>query len=101
MTYDITQADVDAAVDWYAPRQSEWQSLLAESFAAHRQAAIAACADHFRLEGVKMGLKAATKAADESIDALSDDCCLDHVGDAVAAIRNLDAEAIAGDAPNA
>ena len=93
MTNDITQADVDAAVDWYAPRRGR-RSLLAESFAAHRQAAIAACADHFRLEGVKMGLKAAAKAADESIDALSDDCCLDHVGDAVAAIRNLDAEAI-------
>ena len=46
------------------------------------------------VEGVKMGLEAAAKAADESIDALSDDCCLDHVGDAVAAIRNLDAEAI-------
>ena len=38
MTNDITQADVDAAVDWYAPRRGR-RSLLAESFAAHRQAA--------------------------------------------------------------
>ena len=47
------------------------------------------------VEGVKMGLEAAVRAVDNSVDASTvDDCCLDHVGDAVAAIRNLDAEAI-------
>ena len=33
---EITQADVDAAIEWYSPRESEWQGLLAEHFARHR-----------------------------------------------------------------
>lgn len=35
----ITQADVDAAIEWYSPRESEWQGLLAEHFARHREQA--------------------------------------------------------------
>jgi len=66
----------------------------ARKFLEHLQNQFARIVGAARIEGVKMGLEAAAKAADESIDALSDDCCLDHVGDAVAAIRNLDAEAI-------
>ena len=34
---EITQADVDAAIEWYSPRESEWQGLLAEHFARHRK----------------------------------------------------------------
>lgn len=36
---EITQADRDAAVDWYSPRESEWTGLLAEAFARHREQA--------------------------------------------------------------
>ena len=38
---EITQADHDAAVDWYSPRESEWTGLLAEAFARHREQAAA------------------------------------------------------------
>lgn len=36
---EITQVDVDAAIEWYSPRESEWQGLLAEHFARHREQA--------------------------------------------------------------
>ena len=36
---EITQADQDAAVEWYSPRESEWTGLLAEAFARHREQA--------------------------------------------------------------
>lgn len=36
---EITQADHDAAVDWYSPRESEWTGLLAAAFARHREQA--------------------------------------------------------------
>lgn len=38
----IAQIDVDAAIEWYSPRESEWQGLLAEAFARHRLAERAA-----------------------------------------------------------
>lgn len=38
----IAQIDVDAAIEWYSPRESEWQGLLAEHFARHRLAERAA-----------------------------------------------------------
>ena len=34
---EITQADQDAAVEWYSPRESEWTGLLAQAFARHRE----------------------------------------------------------------
>ncbi len=36
---EITQADQDAAVEWYSPRESEWTGLLAQAFARHREQA--------------------------------------------------------------
>lgn len=36
---EITQIDVDAAIEWYSPRESEWQGLLAQHFARHREQA--------------------------------------------------------------
>lgn len=36
---EVTQADRDAAVEWYSPRESEWTGLLAQAFARHREQA--------------------------------------------------------------
>jgi len=63
----VTQADRDAACGFFAnwPRITIPDYLpdaLAESFAAHRTAAISAVADQLREEGVKAGLEAAAKA---------------------------------------
>lgn len=33
---ELTQEDVEAAQDWYSPRESEWTSLLAQHLADHR-----------------------------------------------------------------
>ena len=45
---EITQVDVDAAIEWYSPRESEWQGLLAEHFARHRIAERTAIASWLR-----------------------------------------------------
>lgn len=47
---EITQADVDAAIEWYSPRESEWQGLLAEHFARHRMEERAAIVAYIRRE---------------------------------------------------
>lgn len=48
----IAQIDVDAAIEWYSPRESEWQGLLAEHFARHRLAERAAIVAWLRKEQI-------------------------------------------------
>jgi hypothetical protein len=54
----IIQVDTDAAVEWFWPRQSEWQGLLAQQFANHRELERKAIAAFLRSFGYEQPARA-------------------------------------------